>query len=101
MYPANEVAIILGKQYGDARFTHRGDDHLGSVEGSMADEKKPKIDLKARLGKTAVGGATPPPPGAGGGIPVPQPTPSPTGGANASGPQATNPHMPVLKRSQH
>ena len=23
----------------------------------MADEKKPKIDLKARLGKTAVGGA--------------------------------------------
>jgi hypothetical protein len=30
----------------------------------MAEEKKPKIDLKARLGKTAVGGATPPPPAA-------------------------------------
>ncbi len=28
----------------------------------MAEEKKPKIDLKARLGKTAVGGATPAPP---------------------------------------
>jgi len=39
----------------------------------MADEKKPKIDLKARLGKTAVGGATPPPPGAAGGIPMPTP----------------------------
>ncbi len=37
----------------------------------MAEEKKPKIDLKARLGKGA-GGATPPPPQAGaGGIPVP------------------------------
>jgi hypothetical protein len=34
----------------------------------MAEEKKPKIDLKARLGKGA-GGATPPPPVAG--IPVP------------------------------
>jgi hypothetical protein len=46
----------------------------------MADEKKPKIDLKARLGKTAVGGATPPPPGAAGGIPMPTPaaaTPAP------------------------
>lgn len=46
----------------------------------MADEKKPKIDLKARLGKTAVGGATPPPPGAVGGIPMPTPaaaTPAP------------------------
>jgi hypothetical protein len=49
----------------------------------MADEKKPKIDLKARLGKTAVGGATPPPPGIGG-IPAPVATPSPTGsGAHA------------------
>ena len=38
----------------------------------MAEEKKPKIDLKARLGKGA-GGATPPPPTAG--IPVP-PVPS-------------------------
>jgi len=36
----------------------------------MADEKKPKIDLKARLGKNAAGGATPPPPAAGG-IPAP------------------------------
>ncbi len=44
----------------------------------MADEKKPKIDLKARLGKTAMGGATPPPPGVGG-IPVPAPTPTPGG----------------------
>ncbi len=34
----------------------------------MADEKKPKIDLKARLGKTAVGAQVPPP----GGIPAPQ-----------------------------
>jgi hypothetical protein len=42
----------------------------------MAEEKKPKIDLKARLGK---GGATPPPPQAGvaGGLPLPTvPTPS-------------------------
>ena len=35
----------------------------------MADEKKPKIDLKARLGKGAAGGATPPPAAAG--IPAP------------------------------
>ena len=40
----------------------------------MAEEKKPKIDLKARLGKNA-GGATPPPPQAG--IPVPA---GPSGG---------------------
>lgn len=33
----------------------------------MAEEKKPKIDLKARLGKG--GGATPPPVGVGGGMP--------------------------------
>lgn len=38
----------------------------------MAEEKKPKIDLKARLGKTAMGGATPAPPG---GVPVPTPVP--------------------------
>jgi outer membrane murein-binding lipoprotein Lpp len=36
----------------------------------MAEEKKPKIDLKARLGKA--GAATPPPPGA---VPVPTPAP--------------------------
>ena len=41
----------------------------------MADEKKPKIDLKARLGKGAAGGATPPPPQAGG-MPMPMPAPS-------------------------
>jgi hypothetical protein len=46
----------------------------------MADEKKPKIDLKARLGKAAVGGAAPP---AAGGIPVPAATPIPTAGGNA------------------
>src|SRR4029078_4537348 len=39
----------------------------------MAEEKKPRIDLKARLGK---GAATPPPPQVGGGIPMPGlPTP--------------------------
>lgn len=42
----------------------------------MADEKKPKIDLKARLGKTAVGGATPPPTAVGG-TPLPTPVPVP------------------------
>lgn len=42
----------------------------------MAEEKKPKIDLKARLGKTAMGGATPAPPT---GLPVPTPGP---GGVN-------------------
>jgi hypothetical protein len=50
----------------------------------MADEKKPKIDLKARLGKTAVGGATPPPPAAG----IPAPTaavPTPAGNAASGG----------------
>jgi|GEM_PF-783679 len=44
----------------------------------MAEEKKPKIDLKARLGKGA-GGATPPPPVAG--IPVPA---VPSAGASAA-----------------
>lgn len=44
----------------------------------MADEKKPKIDLKARLGKNAAaGGATPPPPTTGSGTPVPVPVPPP------------------------
>ncbi len=45
----------------------------------MAEEKKPKIDLKARLGKGA-GGATPPPPTAG--IPVP---PVPSAAASGAG----------------
>jgi outer membrane murein-binding lipoprotein Lpp len=47
----------------------------------MADEKKPKIDLKARLGKGAAGGATPPPPQAGGAaLPVPAPSGNVAGG---------------------
>jgi hypothetical protein len=54
----------------------------------MAEEKKPKIDLKARLGKGA-GGATPPPPTAG--IPVPAvPASGGSGGAGmASVPQSS------------
>ena len=48
----------------------------------MAEEKKPKIDLKARLGKGA-GGATPPPPT--GGMPVPAvPAGAPSGGGGAA-----------------
>lgn len=44
----------------------------------MADEKKPKIDLKARLGKNAAAGAaTPPPPATGSGTPMPVPVPPP------------------------
>src|SRR4051812_46184442 len=73
----------------------------------MAEEKKPKIDLKARLGKGA-GGATPPPPvagipvpGAGGGAaagaPVPQssPTGSPPVVAPAAGGLPVPPGIPV------
>ena len=55
----------------------------------MAEEKRRKIDLKARLGK---GGVTPPP----GGVPVPVPVPPPSamasGGYQASG---SNPGIPV------
>ena len=40
----------------------------------MADDKKPKIDLKARLGKTSAGTAVPAP--GSGGIPAPMPAPS-------------------------
>lgn len=47
----------------------------------MAEEKKPKIDLKARLGKGA-GGATPPPPTAG----IPVPAAMPSGGGMSSVP---------------
>ena len=54
----------------------------------MAEEKKPKIDLKARLGKGA-GAATPPPPGAGG-IPVPAASPQASGGGGGAVP-ASNP----------
>lgn len=55
----------------------------------MADEKKPKIDLKARLGKTAVGGATPPPPAVGGGIPAPAAAPTPAGSSGSLAPAPT------------
>jgi hypothetical protein len=59
----------------------------------MADEKKPKIDLKARLGKG----------GAGGSVPVPMPTPVPPGisvgrsapPAAGSSPPAMPPGVPV------
>ncbi|MFO0680229.1 MAG: hypothetical protein U0169_27145 [Polyangiaceae bacterium] len=47
----------------------------------MSDEKKPKIDLKARLGKMGVGGQTPPPAGSAGNVPAPTgsiPAPIPT-----------------------
>ena len=49
----------------------------------MAEEKKPKIDLKARLGKG--GGATPPPAGVGGGMPAPMPGGMPGGGGGPMG----------------
>ncbi len=51
----------------------------------MAEEKKPKIDLKARLGKA--GGATPPPPQAGG-IPAPA-IPAATNNVAANVPQSS------------
>ena len=58
----------------------------------MAEEKKPKIDLKARLGKAGgAGAANPaaaiPPPAAvpaGGGIPVPAPVPAPAASSGAN-----------------
>lgn len=54
----------------------------------MAEEKKPKIDLKARL--KGAGGATPPPAAVGGGgIPVPAPVPAAT--------SAPTPGVPVPK----
>lgn len=63
----------------------------------MAEEKKPKIDLKARLGKAGGGAAANqaaavPPPAAAGGIPVPAPVPAPaaSSGNNAAMP-ASNP----------
>jgi len=54
----------------------------------MAEEKKPKIDLKARLGK-AGGGATPPPAGVGG-IPAPMAAPTPVPGAGPGGVPSSN-----------
>ena len=60
----------------------------------MAEEKKPKIDLKARLGKGAAGAGTPPPPQAGaGGIPVPGVSGG-AGAAPASSPSAGGVPMP-------
>ncbi|HEY8075160.1 MAG TPA: hypothetical protein VIF62_13645 [Labilithrix sp.] len=67
----------------------------------MAEEKKPKIDLKARLGKANVGGATPPPPAAGG-IPAPAIS-APNAGTNnvlapstpQSSPRPPNAGLPV------
>ena len=57
----------------------------------MAEEKKPKIDLKARLGKSAVGGATPTPPPVGS---------APTSSGNVAAPSspvmgASGPRLPV------
>ncbi len=83
----------------------------------MADEKKPKIDLKARLGKTNVGVAVPPGPPGVAGVPVPVPPP-PTGmpggppsnrppsipvprGVGPSGiPQGLDPNSPIVAAMQ-
>lgn len=54
----------------------------------MADDKKPKIDLKARLGKTSAGGATPAP---GGGVPVPIPVPTGVGSSPTPGMPQSSP----------
>lgn len=50
----------------------------------MAEEKKPKIDLKARLGKTGVQHAVPVPPPTGGSVPAP-PVAAPTPGVPSAG----------------
>ena len=55
----------------------------------MADEKKPKIDLKARLGKAA-GGATPPPPGVAPSSGMPMPATSSAPGAPVMAPPAAS-----------
>jgi hypothetical protein len=60
----------------------------------MADEKKPKIDLKARLGKAAVGGAAPPPAGAAA-VPAPAATPTPNGGGAPGAAPAAGAKLPV------
>src|SRR3984885_12412600 len=57
----------------------------------MADEKKPKIDLKARLGKTQVGAQAPP----AGGLPAPTPAPPPAG-RGVAGPPPTPTPGPAL-----
>lgn len=62
----------------------------------MAEEKKPKIDLKARLGKGAVGAPTPMPPPAG--IPVPAAAPSAAASVPATNhvaPAASSAGLPV------
>ena len=57
----------------------------------MAEEKKPRIDLKARLGKG--GGATPPPAGVGG---IPAPMPAPTPGVPAAMPAPSSSQNPRI-----
>lgn len=54
----------------------------------MAEEKKPKIDLKARLGKTAVGNQTPPPMGA---VVPPPGAPSASGSGAPPAPVSSKP----------
>lgn len=75
----------------------------------MAEEKKPKIDLKARLGKTMVGVGAPPPPAGGvvpppapgsvpppaGATPLPAPTPAASGGRVSVPPPAASPGIPA------
>jgi len=74
----------------------------------MAEEKKPKIDLKARLGKTQVGAQTPGPPAAGvpvapgsgrqvpgGGLPVPPGVPPPFSSSSNAGSPAIDPSNPL------
>jgi hypothetical protein len=67
----------------------------------MADEKKPKIDLKARLGKSAAGGGATPPPPQVGGVAAPTPLPrtsagnAPAAAPAAVPPPAVSPGLPV------
>ena len=59
----------------------------------MAEEKKPKIDLKARLGKTGLNPAATPPVAAGG-VPAPVPAPSSANSGNVGGFAAPPPSNP-------
>ena len=63
----------------------------------MAEEKKPKIDLKARLGKTALGQQTPAPAPAPGGIPLPTPAPAAVSSGANHVPQAAPSSSPSPK----